>query len=301
MVEKRGNLRQSLGMDVLSDVLAVHRTGRPRSMLLGWDPLWSQEFVAPPGALGFQAVLHEGCWLLPPGGPPVFLTPGDIVFRPHGRPHALASSPTATPDPCTPVPGPAPQGSTGQILCGAYEVGAGQAHPLLRRLPECLVVSSAPPAAPALHSVVELLAAELQDPRPGTDSVVPALLETAFAYLLRDRLTGRPGAPLVDPAVAAALEALHREPGRAWTVAQLAALAGLSRAAFARRFTTLAGRPPLSYLTWWRMTLAARHLRESTDTVAVVAHAAGYANEFAFTTAFRRHHGTPPGRYRRAR
>ncbi|MFI5933154.1 AraC family transcriptional regulator [Actinoplanes sp. NPDC051494] len=282
-------------MDVLSEVLAVHRTGRPRSMLLGWNPPWAEQFAAPPGAMGFQAVLRDGCWLLPPAGRPVALNTGDIVFRPHGRPHALATSLDATPDPCTPAPGPAPRGSGTQLLCGAYELGTGQAHPLLRRLPECIMVTP----ATELRSVTALLAAELRDPGPGTGAVVPALLETMFAYLLRERLTGRHG-PLVDPAVATALEALHGDPGRAWTVAQLAALAGVSRAAFARRFTARAGRPPLAYLTWWRMTLAARRLRGSADTVAAVAHAAGYANEFAFTTAFRRHHGVPPGRYRRS-
>ena len=96
-----------------------------------------------------------------------------------------------------------------------------------------------------------------------------------------------------------ALEAMHQDPARRWTVASLAAQAGLSRAPFARRFTALVGRPPLAYLTWWRMTVAARMLRESDATVAVIARRVGYSSEFAFATAFRREHGSAPGRYRR--
>jgi AraC-like DNA-binding protein len=98
---------------------------------------------------------------------------------------------------------------------------------------------------------------------------------------------------------AAALQAMHREPGRDWTVAGLAAVGGLSRAPFARRFTELLGRPPLTYLTWWRMTVAAGLLRRTDLTVGAVAGQVGYGSEFAFAAAFKRRFGTPPGRYRR--
>jgi AraC-like DNA-binding protein len=156
-----------------------------------------------------------------------------------------------------------------------------------------------------LGSAVGLLAAELRRPGLGTDAAVPALLETVLIYLLRHWYDARPAAAtgwaaaLRDPVVGAALRALHEEPGRPWTVASLAAHAGRSRAPFAGRFTALVGRPPLGYLTWWRMTLAARLLRDTDATVAVIAHRVGYRSEFAFATAFRRHHGSAPGRYRR--
>ncbi len=99
--------------------------------------------------------------------------------------------------------------------------------------------------------------------------------------------------------VSGALAAVHADPARGWTVAALAAETALSRAAFARRFTAAAGLAPLAYVTWWRMTLAARRLRESDATIAVVARGVGYSNEYAFSTAFRRHHGISPGRYRK--
>jgi AraC-like DNA-binding protein len=137
---------------------------------------------------------------------------------------------------------------------------------------------------------------------------VPALLDTLLLYILRTWFDRQPAsgaatgwaAALNDRATTAALRAMHRDPARPWTVATLAAEAGLSRAPFARRFTALVGQPPLNYLTWWRMTLAARLLRESDAPLNAVAGRVGYGSEFAFANAFKRRYGTAPGRYRRA-
>jgi AraC-like DNA-binding protein len=111
----------------------------------------------------------------------------------------------------------------------------------------------------------------------------------------------RNGAALHDPGVAAALQAMHAEPERPWTVATLAAAARMSRAAFARRFTGLVGQPPLRYLTWWRMTTAARLLRARDTPLDAVAASVGYTSTFAFSTTFKRRFGTTPARYRRTR
>jgi AraC-like DNA-binding protein len=90
-----------------------------------------------------------------------------------------------------------------------------------------------------------------------------------------------------------------KRPKRHWTVEDLAGLAGLSRAAFAKKFTTIVGQPPLSYLTWWRMTTAARLLRDFDAPLRSVAERAGHASEFAFAKAFKREYRLAPGKYRR--
>jgi AraC-like DNA-binding protein len=113
----------------------------------------------------------------------------------------------------------------------------------------------------------------------------------------RGRATGW-AAALHDPPTIAALRAMHRDPARPWTVATLAAEAGLSRAPFARRFTALLGQPPLTYLTWWRMTTAARLLQRSDAPLRAGAARIGYASESAFANTFKRQYGTAPGRYR---
>ncbi|TCO60763.1 AraC-like DNA-binding protein [Actinocrispum wychmicini] len=120
---------------------------------------------------------------------------------------------------------------------------------------------------------------------------------------MRDAWCARPGAALpawhralADPAIGDALRLLHEDPAHRWTVAALAAKVGMSRAAFAARFTSLVGQPPLTYLTGWRMTLGADLLR---DTEATVARTVGYEDAFAFSVAFKRARGVSPSVWRR--
>ncbi|KXK60389.1 AraC family transcriptional regulator [Micromonospora rosaria] len=310
-------------MDVLSDVITVMRAGEPRSARLAWHAPWAQQFASVPGSAGFQVVLQGPCWLIAPDSGPVPLAAGDIVFRPHGRGHTLADSPsTSSAAPaCDPNDPPVPRFATGVAgaaadigapatvtLCGAYQLDPTHAHPLLHDLPELIHLPAHLGRHPALRATVDLLATELERPRLGTDAIIPALLDTLLLHILRAWLDQHPApgaattgwaAALKDPATAAALQAIHHDPARPWTVATLAAEAGLSRAAFARRFTALLGQPPLTYLTWWRMTTAARLLHQSDTPLSAIAGRVGYTSEFAFAHAFKRRYGTAPGRYRR--
>lgn len=102
-----------------------------------------------------------------------------------------------------------------------------------------------------------------------------------------------------DPRLRAALQAMHEDAAHPWTVPELAALSGLSRAAFARAFTDVLGQPPVQYLTGWRMSLARDYLRDGTSSLSWIAANVGYSSPYAFTAAFRRHHGLPPGAWRR--
>ncbi|MET8091950.1 AraC family transcriptional regulator [Micromonospora sp. NPDC005220] len=310
-------------MDVLSDVITALRTGQPRSARVAWHAPWAQQFASVPGSAGFQIVLEGPCWLVAPDIGPMRLAPGDIVFRPHGRGHTLADSPSTSPDApaCDPnelplqpyadnvVGTPADTAASATVtLCGAYQLDPIHAHPLLDDLPELIHLPAHLGRHPELRATVDLLATELQRPRLGTDAIIPALLDTLLLHILRTWLDQNPppgtvstgwAAALKDPATAVALHAIHRDPARPWTVATLAAEAGLSRAPFARRFTTLLGQPPLTYLTWWRMTTASRLLRQSDKPLSVIAARVGYTSEFAFANAFKRRYGTSPGRYRR--
>jgi len=307
-------------VDVLTDAISALRTGRPRSARLEWHAPWAQEFAPVPGSAGFQIVLRGPCWLIVPGADPVRLAAGDVVFRPHGHGHTLAGDPSTRP--AGPACGPAdreglrryatatvgtPTAGTPPTvtLCGAYELDPARTHPLLHDLPALIHLPAHLGKHPELRATVDLLAAELDRPRLGTDAIVPALLDTLLLHILRAWIEEPPpaargwAAALNDPVTTAALQAMHGDPARPWTVAALAAEAGLSRAPFARRFTALLGRPPLAYLTWWRMATAARLLRESDAPLAAIAAAVGYGSEFAFAAAFKRLHGVAPGRFRR--
>jgi transcriptional regulator GlxA family with amidase domain len=106
---------------------------------------------------------------------------------------------------------------------------------------------------------------------------------------------------LLDRKVARALGLLQADPAKRWTVERLARAVGLSRAAFARRFAAVSGRPPLRYLAELRLALAAHLLETTDDSLAELAERVGYTSEFAFSRAFKRKLGVAPGSYRRLR
>jgi AraC-like DNA-binding protein len=152
---------------------------------------------------------------------------------------------------------------------------------------------------------MDILAAEVGQDAPGQQVMLNRLLDLALIATLRAWFA-RPEADVPgwyrahsDPLVAPALRHIHDDPARPWTVAGLAVAAGASRAAFARRFTALVGQPPMTYLTHWRLDLAADLLRKGDVTVDVVARQVGYANAFALTVAFKRVRGITPRQHRR--
>jgi AraC-like DNA-binding protein len=304
-------------VDVLTDVLAAMRVGRPVAALTEAHAPWGLRFDHVMGA-AFHVVLQGTCWLTAIDGSgfaPVELGPGDVVLLGIGTPHALVSASgvpigdfTPTRDsPGAPfgrlvLPGP---GAGSTVVCGAYRLAYSRPHPLLRDLPEVVHLSALPGRHPGLRAMVELLGLELRTSPPGAAAVTPSLVDALLVYLLRAWLqdsadTSNWSAAMADPGIARVLAAVHAEPARAWTVEQLAGVAGLSRAAFARRFVALVGEPPLTYLTRWRMTIAARLLRDTDKTLAQVGSVVGYGSAFAFAKAFRREYAATPGGYRAA-
>ncbi|MFJ8039039.1 AraC family transcriptional regulator [Kitasatospora sp. NPDC096147] len=306
-------------MDILSDTLAALRTGRPSVVRTDARAPWGVRFQPVSGA-GFHVVVQGRCLLLPVGGEQIELGPGDVVFLRRGTDHAICDAVGSTPvafepdrvDRSSPlgrfaIEG-AEDGARSVLVCGAYHLDVARPHPLLGDLPEVIHLPAGPGRHPALRSAVDQLCAEMHRPQPGSDSVVTALVDLLLLYILRSWYAELPGertrgwaSALNDPLIAPALKAIHDDPGHPWTVESLGSRAGLSRAAFARRFSTVVGEPPLSYLTTWRMAVAARSLRESADPLGTVAERAGYTSEFAFAKAFKRHFGAPPGAYRRER
>jgi AraC-like DNA-binding protein len=298
-----------MSVDVLSDAIRALRTGTPHSRRHELRAPWGMRF-APTATAGFHAVLRGTCWLVPAQGSATCLSAGDVVFVRGRYAHALADSPA------TPLGGPrlayrshgAAAGGGTVVLCGAYQLEHDRPHPLLTGLGDVFHLSARSGRHPALHAAVALLGSELEQPRAGTAVALPALLDMLLLYILRAWFEEQPhhsaigwAAALADPAIRSALRDIHADPARPWSVAELGTRAGLSRAAFARRFATMVGEPPMTYLTRWRMTTAARLLRGSTAPLREVARRAGYASEFAFGKAFKREYGLSPGGYRRHR
>ncbi|TDC75657.1 AraC family transcriptional regulator [Streptomyces hainanensis] len=299
-------------MDVVSDAIAAMRLGQPAFDRLRMSGSWCVR-LAPYVGAGFAVVLRGGCWLLPDGGAPVSLGVGDAVLLPHGAGHVFADSPV---DAGTAVEravpfeqwlaAAGPRAGTGggetEVLCGKYRFDRSRPHPLMAELPVVVHLPNRLGGHPELRAAIDLLAGELDETRPGACVALPSLLDLLLVYVIRSWMTeatdGAWPRVLGDPVTVAALRALHTRPGAPWTIDGLAAEAGVSRPTLARRFTTLVGRPPMAYLTWWRLTLAATLLRDSPDTLAAIAARVGYGSPYALSHAFQREFGTTPGRYR---
>lgn len=194
-------------------------------------------------------------------------------------------------------------GDPSVFFCGAYVFEGDICSELLSLLPDTIRLR--PAAGSALRTTLDLLAREMEADLPGQQTLLDRLLDIALVQMLREHFMTADDTPgwyraSGDPQLGPALRAVHADPARPWTVESMAAEAALSRAAFARRFTAALGVAPLSYVTDWRMALAREQLRDSGDQIAAVAAALGYASEFSFAAAFKRHHGVAPGRWRAA-
>jgi AraC-like DNA-binding protein len=197
--------------------------------------------------------------------------------------------------------GDSPDGAS-VLLTGTYRADREVSRRVLAALPRVLVL----PADAWDHPLLGVLEHEVGRDDPGQEAVLDRLLDLLLIAVLRAWLA-RPeaGAPAwyraqADPVVGRALRAIHDDPARPWTVATLAAEAGISRAALARRFGELVGEPPMTYLTAWRLTLAADLLREPGATLASVARSVGYGSPFALSAAFTRVRGISPREHRLA-
>lgn len=269
----------------------------------------------------FHGVVEGGAWLRLEEGDRevVALAAGDVVFLPHGSPHTLFDTPEATPCPISEHSRREPGASVAslrlggggdmtRLLCGSVRWEGEATAFLSAALPRLIVLRGDTSRTPGMISgLLEVVDAEIEGGAPGADVLITRLADVLLVNGLRAWIAAAEEAPrgswlggLRDPRIARALARVHARPAEAWTLEQLAAEAGMSRSAFCARFTEIVGEPPTRHLTRWRMELAARYLHAEDLSVAEVAERVGYGSEFAFSKAFKRHTGHPPGAYRRA-
>jgi len=316
-------------MDTLSDVLRAVRLSGAVFFDVDASAPWVAE--APPGSqivnrifagaehlMSYHVMTRGTCWASLPGEAPVQLHPGDVIVFPHGDPHVMASGPgmRGTPDlelyqrrngaarPFTLTMGPERRDPV-HLVCGFLGCDARPFNPLLSALPRLLHQPAR--ADGVLAEFVRMAVAESTQPRVGSETMLGRLSELLFIDVVRhhieslpeDRTTWLSG--LRDPHVGRALAVLHASPARAWTIESLARESGLSRSAFAERFVSFAGLPPMQYLASWRMQLAAHQLLDSRRSIGDIAATVGYDSEAAFSRAFRKIVGVPPGAWRKTR
>jgi AraC-like DNA-binding protein len=273
--------------------------------------------------LTVTSVVRGHVWALPDRDEPVSLLEGDVIVS-VGPAHWTVADDPATPPTVVIHPGQrctTPDGrpleqemdrgvrtwgnatldeAEDLMVTGAYWIQAEVGRRLLQTLPPLLVLRQSELDSP----LVDILAEEVGRDRPGQEAVLDRLLDLLLIAVLRAWFSRAESPPprwwagQTDPVLGPVLQMLQHNPAHPWSVAELAREAGLSRAAFARRFSTVLGEPPMAYLTRWRILLAADLLLDPKATVASVASRVGYATPFALSGAFKREMGASPRDYR---
>jgi AraC-like DNA-binding protein len=183
-----------------------------------------------------------------------------------------------------------------EIVCATVEFGAGMLNPVVRSLPELLIVPLR--TMPALEPAVDLLFSEAFAEDSGRQAAVNRLAEYVILLLLRnaasiDLIHKGTLAGMADARISKTLDAIHSGPERSWTLESMAERAGMSRARFALHFRDVVGTTPFDYLAAWRVGMAQVLLRKG-EPLKVVAPAVGYSSTAALSRAFSQHTGDTP-------
>ncbi|MBW4718107.1 AraC family transcriptional regulator [Saccharothrix obliqua] len=296
-------------MDVLAEEFRVAGARWAPKVVLRAGGTWGVRLDPHPAA-ALHVVSRGTMWLHVPSGKPLEVRAGDAVLLSPGTALGIAGGSGTRLGPCD---------RKGQALTdgGALHLGSAPARtevlvlrheqeagtPVLASLVRPMHVTSRENAH--LRKTVELLAAELAQPQIGTTAAVNSIIDLLLIQLTRawlarhpgQRSGSWPGAPR-DPVVRAALAHVHTRPEHPWTTESLAAAAAVSRTTLHRHFRSALGQTPGAYVTRWRMDLASVRLRDTDEPVESISGAVGYASPHAFSRAFRRARGLPPGEYR---
>lgn len=308
-------------MDILSGLMDGPRARGAFALRAVMSPPWSLRVLAE-SPLTLIAVVAGEVWITSDHGPQKRLQAGDIAVTRAPEHYNVAHAPDAAPEVfihpgqyCCDIDGASlqeamthgvrtwgndPRGST-MFLVGAYEALSEVSDRLLRALPPVLALSGQEWRSP----LVSLLCDEVVKDEPGQAAVLDRLIDLVLIAVLKAWFA-RPEAgdtkwnqAQSEPVIARALELLHSDPARTWTLEALAAEAGASRASLARRFHDVVGEPPMTFLKNWRLALAADLLCNPSETVSTVAEKVGYSSPFAFSVAFKRARGRTPQEHRK--
>ncbi|MET0900958.1 MAG: AraC family transcriptional regulator [Mycobacterium sp.] len=308
-------------MDALAGLLDGVRARGAFVLRLSLDPPWAMR-IQDEAPLTLICQTQGRAVVTADDGAEVWLADGDVAVARGTRHYVFADSPGTAPQVvihpgqrCTTPAGADLRfamtlgvrtwgnSSAGEQRCviGAYEGRSAVSARLLDTLPPLVVIRAQDWDSP----LVALLAMEAGRDGDGQEIFLDRLLDLVLIGALRTWFDSADTAPPWwqaghDELVGPALRLIYHQPEHPWTVANLAAAVGCSRAVLARRFTESVGEPPISFLTGWRLALAADLLRAGDDTIAAVARQVGYSTPFAFSSAFKRAYGVSPIAHRRA-
>ncbi len=303
-------------MDVLDDILDTLALEGALYFRTDFSPPWGVTVPDYERVARFHLVVEGQLYVGFADGSNAVLGPGDVVLIPHGRKHVLADAPGREVPPLETVLKEAGYGGEGvfvvgtgnssaatQMICGHFNFRDGGDHPILRSLPEQLVITASMRARqPWLDEILRLIARRMFEEGAGSRAAATRLSEVLFIELLRSAVEqgAMPGSVLSalrDRQIGRALHLVHARAAEPWTVERLATEVGMSRSRFAERFSELVGLGPMAYLADWRLQKALSLLDDTRCSVQQVAFRTGYRSPAAFTRAFAGKFGKPPTEY----
>jgi AraC-like DNA-binding protein len=259
-------------------------------------------------------------WIVDRPESAVLVKAGEVVMFPHGDEHIGASEPGlydkanledwnrhGRPLPIPYNINPSGEGAVCRFVCGYLGFDNAPFNPLLKVLPAMIHSQTSDMSRRLLVNLVAAALEETSGHRAGGETMLARAAELMFVEVLRNYIAAAPQSErnwfsaLRDRHIGRALHLIHSRPAEGWTIDRLARSVGLSRTVFAERFVEYVGMAPITYLTSWRMQLAARRLEDSGTSVAQAAVDVGYESEAAFRRAFKRTVGETPGDWQRRR
>lgn len=304
--------------DVLSDVFDTIKLQGTFYFRTDFATPWAIAVPAYAQAARFHLVIQGRCHARLPSGKCTDLGPGDLILIPRGSEHVLSDPPTNKPaaplEHITKATGYAGDGvftigSNGsqaatQMVCGHFDFIKGADHPLLRALPEAIVMTSGDRARhPLLDETLRLVARRAFTEGTGSVATIRRLSEVFFIEAIQACVDQSPElARLIfaisDKYIGRALDLVHRAPSEPWSVSTIASEIGMSRSRFAERFTQMVGMAPIAYLGEWRLQKSLEKLLLTQDSIKVIARDVGYQSPAAYTRAFTTKFGASPTQYR---
>jgi len=296
-------------MDPLSDIITLLRPRAAVSKPITARGAWGIRYAAH-DAPGFALIVAGHAWVTFDGEAPLRLAQGDFLLLPTTPAFMLSSEPgracTAVEPSNEPVRHGDQEGEPDfRALGGSFQIEWINAPLLLALLPGQVHIPASDRRTDRLGQLIRLLADECAANEPGKDLIVQRMLDMLLVEALRRQGVRGETVPsgllagLRDPGLARTLRAMHADVAARWTVARLAAMAGMSRSAFSARFAARVGCGPIEYLTRWRMAVAKDALIRGGKSLDRIAGEIGYDSASAFSTAFRKRLGCPPGSYAR--
>ena len=283
-----------------------------------FTPPWAIQVPAFESAARFHLVTRGTCWVGLADRAPIALSTGDMIMIPAGAAHRLADAADRPPVALDRVLeesgftgegalvyGGPDEGVGAKMVCGHFTFAPGADHPLLRALPDHLLITADMRTRHAwLDDAMRFITREAQEAQPGSAATINRLSEILFIEAIRAHAAEMSTSPqilsaLADPRIGRALSGIHKAPEQEWTLDSLAAEAAMSRSRFAERFRHLVGVAPAAYLHEWRMQKARAMLAEGRRQIAEISHAVGYRSPAAFTRAFAEAFGCPPAEFRK--